>query len=228
MLACVCMHACTGQSLREGQHRTGPDGPAIRMQKERAHCAMCRLLVSTCMLSQTHPCALHAFANACARALCCKMPEHQRSLGPERACTRMHTNACERMRGMHACQRVRARSALCAMHARSMNSWLCCCAHVASMCSLSLSLPVFLLLSQWLQDPPQAARSGGQACARAQSFHVFTEAVIVLFWSLFLDSKHGTNTDSFNCIVLYCSISADLFFVLYCSVVPLRLNLIVL
>ena len=141
--------------------------------KKSARCATCMMLVSACMRSQTHPCSLQAFANACARALGCKMPEHQRSIGPDRSCTRMHANACERMRAMHACQRVRARSAPCAMHARSMNSWLRCCAHVASMCSLSLSLPVFLLLSQWLQDPPQAARSGGQACARAQIWESF-------------------------------------------------------
>ena len=48
----------------------------------------------------------------------------------------MDASCRKRMRAVHACQRVGARSALCSMHAhatcRSMNSWLCCCVHVAS------------------------------------------------------------------------------------------------
>ena len=56
------------------------------------------------MLSQTHPCSLQAFANACARALGCKMPEHQRSFGPHRSCTRMHENSSTAI--LHALMRA--------------------------------------------------------------------------------------------------------------------------
>ena len=45
--------------------------------------------------------------------------------------------ACHVSRAACIMQRVRAGSALCSMHAhatcRSMNSWLCCCVHVASL-----------------------------------------------------------------------------------------------
>ena len=58
--------------------------------------------------------------------------------------------------------------------------------------------------------------------------HAIPEAVpwvIVLFWSLFRTPKHATTTDSFNCIVLYCSTSPEFLLVLFCSVVPKLKNL---
>ena len=107
--ALSCCHAreCKG-APREAVAR------AKAFRKTPSRCGS-RALIST----QLHDSCfrVHTFAHAFARTPRC-----------------MH--ACERIRALHACQRLRAGSALCAMHAhatcRSMNSWLCCCVHVAS------------------------------------------------------------------------------------------------